>query len=62
MLCREIIAAYPKIHTKHISALYGQKVEFLNVKPVVHKVTTGLWRQMRLVWLINYKLCLEGFE
>jgi hypothetical protein len=33
MLYREIIAVYSEIHTEHINALFGQKVEFVNVKP-----------------------------
>ena len=42
MLYREIIAVCSEIHTKHIKILYGQKVhvELLNVKLVVHIVTT----------------------
>jgi len=32
MLYREIIAVCSQIHTKHINALCGQNVEFLNVK------------------------------
>jgi len=31
-----------QIHTKHINTLCGHKVELLNVKLVVHIVTTGL--------------------
>jgi len=42
MLCREIITVYSEIHTKHINTLCGQNVEFLNVKLMVHIVTTGL--------------------
>ena len=42
MLYREIIAVFSQIHTKHINTLCGQKVEFINVKLVVHIVTTGL--------------------
>jgi len=42
MLYREIIAVCSEIHTKHINTLCGQKVELLNVKLVVHIVTTGL--------------------
>ena len=42
MLYREIIAVCSQIHTKHINTLCGQNVEFVNVKPVVHIVTTGL--------------------
>ena len=41
MLCREIIAVYSQIHTKHINTLSGQNVELLNVNLVVHIVTTG---------------------
>jgi hypothetical protein len=33
MLYREIIAVCSEIHTKHINALCGQNVEFVNVKP-----------------------------
>ena len=43
MLCREIIAVCSQIHTKHMHTLCGQKVEFVNVKLVVHIVTTGLY-------------------
>ena len=47
MLYREIIAVCSEIHTKqihtkHINTLCGQNVELLNVKLVVHIVTTGL--------------------
>jgi len=42
MLYREIIAICFQIHTKHISTLCGQNVALLNVKLVVHIVTTGL--------------------
>jgi hypothetical protein len=31
-----------QIHTKHINTVRGQNVELLNVKLVVHIVTTGL--------------------
>ena len=44
MLYREIIAVCSQIHTKHINTLCGQNVELLNVKLVVHIVTTGLQR------------------
>jgi len=44
MLYREIIAVCSQIHTKHINPLCGQNVELLNVKLVVHIVTTGLYR------------------
>jgi hypothetical protein len=33
MLYMEIIAVCSQIRTKHISALCGQNVEFVNVKP-----------------------------
>ena len=42
MLYGEIIAIGSYIHTKHINTRYGQNVELLNVKLVVHIVTTGL--------------------
>jgi hypothetical protein len=42
MLYSEIIAVCSQIHTKHINTLCGQNVEFLNVKLVVHIVTTRL--------------------
>jgi hypothetical protein len=42
MLYREIIAVCSQIHTKHINTLCGQSEELLDVKPVVHIVTTGL--------------------
>ena len=40
MLYREIIAVCSQIHTKHINALCEQNVGLLNVKLVVHIVTT----------------------
>jgi hypothetical protein len=42
MLYREIIAVCSEIHTKHTNTPCGQNVELLNVKLVVHIVTTGL--------------------
>ena len=42
MLYREIIAACSQINTNHTNTLFGQSVELLNVKLVVHIVTTGL--------------------
>ena len=42
MLYREIIAVCSQIHTKHINTVCGQNVELLNVKLMVHIVTTGL--------------------
>jgi len=44
MLYREIIAVCSQIHTKHIKTLCGENVELLNVKLVVHIVTTGFQR------------------
>ena len=49
MIYREIIAVCSEIHPKHINALCGQNVELLNVKLVVHIVTTGLWRDTSLI-------------
>jgi hypothetical protein len=40
ILYREIIAVFSEIHTKHINTVCGQNVEFLNVKLVVHILTT----------------------
>ena len=42
MLYGEIIAVCSQIHTKCINTPCGQNVELLNVKLVVHIVTTGL--------------------
>jgi hypothetical protein len=42
MLYGEIMAVCSEVHTKHINKLRGQNVELLNVKLVVHIVTTGL--------------------
>ena len=41
MLYGEIIVVCSQIHTKNINTLCGQNVELLNVKLVVHIVTTG---------------------
>ena len=49
MLYREIIAVCSEIHTKHINTLCGQNVELLNVKLVVHIVTTGLQRVLAVL-------------
>ena len=40
MLYREITTVCSQIHTKHINTLCGLNVELLNVKLVVHIVTT----------------------
>jgi hypothetical protein len=42
MLYREMIALFSEIHTEQINKRCGQKEELLNVKLVVHIVTTGL--------------------
>ena len=42
MMYSEIIAVCSYVHTKHINTLCEQNVELLNVKLVVHIVTTGL--------------------
>jgi hypothetical protein len=44
MVYREIIAVCSQIHTKHTNTLCEQNIESLNVKLVVHVVTTGLQR------------------
>ena len=57
MLYREIMAVCSQIHTKHINTLCGQNVELLNIKLVVHIVTTGLWRLKTRYYntAINYR-------
>jgi hypothetical protein len=47
MLYREIMAVCSEIHTKHTNTLCGQNVEFVNVKLVVHIVTSGLCKVTR---------------
>ena len=42
ILYRELMAVCSEFHTKHINTVCGQNVELLNVKLVVHNVTTGL--------------------
>jgi hypothetical protein len=42
MLYWETIAVCSEIYTQHINTLYGQDVELVNVKLVVHTETTGL--------------------
>jgi len=57
MLYREIIAVCSQIHTKHINTLCGQNVELLNVKLVVHIVTTGLQSvldPLYVIIILNY--------
>jgi hypothetical protein len=48
MLYSEIIAVCSQIHTKHINALCGQNVEFLDVELVVRIMTAGLRRSNTL--------------
>jgi len=49
MMYREIIAICSQIHTKHINTLCGQNVDLLNVKLMVHIVTTVLQRVKSLL-------------
>jgi len=42
MLCLVIIAVCSQIHTKYINTLCEHNQELLNVKLVLHVVTTGL--------------------
>jgi len=44
MLYWEIIAVCSQIHRKHTNTLCGLNIDFVNVKLVVHIVTTGLYR------------------
>jgi len=37
-----VVFFFSQIRTKHVNTLCGQNVELLNVKLVVHIVTTGL--------------------
>ena len=61
MLYREIIADCSQIHTKPINTLCGQNIDLLNVKLVVHVVTTGLywvkWQHMLVSWLPHMLNC-----
>ena len=45
MLYREIIAVCSQINTKHTNTLFGQNLELLSVKLVVHIVTIGLYKR-----------------
>jgi len=42
MLCLVIIAVCSEIHTKHINKLLWHNQELLNIKLVLHIITTGL--------------------
>ena len=50
VLYREIMAVCSEIHTKHINTLCGQNAELLNVKLVVHIVTTRMQRVKTLLY------------
>ena len=56
MLYREIMAVCSEIHTTHINTVCGRNVELLNVKLVVHIVTTGLWRSKRVPAVCNDRI------
>ena len=55
MLYREIIAVCSQIHTKHTKTLCGQNVELVNVKLVMHKVTTRLRRVKKPVGISSMR-------
>ena len=42
MLSSKITTVYIQTHTKHTKALSVQNTEFWRLKPVEHKVTTGI--------------------
>jgi len=44
MMYSEIIAVCSQIHAKHTNTMYEQNLEFVNLKLVVHIVTTELWK------------------
>jgi len=50
MLYREIMAVCSEIHTQYINPQFGQNLELVNVKQVVHIVTTVLLKK-------TYKVC-----
>ena len=56
MLYREIMAVCSEILTKHINTLCGQNVELLNVKLVVHIVTTGVEMVICVVTFKRFKI------
>jgi len=73
MRYREIIADCSEIHTKHINALCGQNVEFLNVKAGGPKLSLRLskvnrpwiWGQFadqKRVYPLKCQYALEGFN
>jgi len=55
MLYRKIMAVCSEIHTKHINTLRGQNVELMNVKLVVHIVTTELQRVIKTSQSMLYR-------
>jgi hypothetical protein len=57
MLYKEITAIFLRSTKKHINTLWGQNVELLNVKLVVHIVTTGL-RKLNFFYKKNSQLML----
>jgi hypothetical protein len=60
MLYSEIMAVCSEIHTKHIYTLCGQNVEFVNVKLVVHIVTTVPYKINTARVAILFTLFLSG--
>jgi len=46
---RVLMAVSSEIHARHKNTLCGQNLEMLNVKLVVHIVTTGLFRFQSLL-------------
>jgi len=56
MLYRDIIAVCSEMHTKYVNTLYGQNIEFLDVKP------DGKYsdRQVLLIWILIYLLTAIG--
>jgi len=53
VLFSEIIAVCSQIHIKHINTLCGQNVELLNVKLLLHIVTTRLLKSFMCVGCIG---------
>jgi hypothetical protein len=49
MLYSNIIPVSSQIHRKHINTLCVQNVDLLNVKLVVHIVTTGIYKFKYLI-------------
>jgi hypothetical protein len=53
MLYSEIITACSEVHTKHINALRGLNVEFMNVTP--GGIYNNHWAQKSSISLLRYK-------